>query len=201
MLLLASQFSVSYKKVFDESWVTPEMPMWVITHASDVYKQKDRVRENNLRHFEERWYTYKTVDLLSPSWRYDLESCKLLFVPWWNVFYLAQCIQEANAKEALINWICNKENVYISSSAGSVILWPDLDQCLCIDYLDDAPLLKERKWLWVIPYAIIPHRWREKYTEKFENNLFKNRTFDWWPQLLMTNDQVLCKKEKKFYLI
>lgn len=87
-----------------------------------------------------------------------------IFVSGGNTFYLLQELKRSNVDQLLIKLI-NRGKLYIGSSAGAMVIGPELDYIKSLDDYSKAPDLIDTKGLGIINISILPHFGEEPFSE------------------------------------
>ncbi|MSU76366.1 peptidase [Patescibacteria group bacterium] len=101
----------------------------------------------------------KTISEISPV----LDRNDVVLISGGNTFYLLQEVRR-NGFDKEINRVISEGKKYVGSSAGSVILGPDIAYIDQMDNPAEAPELAFTKGLSEIPISIVPHRDNPKYS-------------------------------------
>lgn len=114
--------------------------------------------------------------------RKDLKEYQIIFVAGGNTFYLLSEVQKSGF-DIVIKELLKQGIVYIGSSAGSMIMGPDLKHVVTLDHPEQVPLLTDYTCLGLIRERIVPHSGREKYAERH-----KKITEEWGDSILPLQD-------------
>lgn len=87
-----------------------------------------------------------------------------IFISGGNTFYLLQELKRSNA-DKIIAKLINQGKLYIGSSAGSIILGPELNYIESLDDRSKAPELMDTKGMGIINISILPHFGDEPFSE------------------------------------
>ena len=79
-----------------------------------------------------------------------------IFVSGGNTFYLLQELRRSHA-DKIITRLINQGKLYIGSSAGSIVLGPDLEYIKTMDDPSKAPDLLDTQALGIVNFSILPH--------------------------------------------
>ncbi|MFH1244748.1 MAG: Type 1 glutamine amidotransferase-like domain-containing protein [bacterium] len=90
----------------------------------------------------------------------DLSSFHVIFVEGGNCFYLLDWMRKSGF-DIVIKQLLDRGVVYIGSSAGSIVMGPDIEYAKSLDI--PSPQLGNFAGLGLINSLIIPHYGREKY--------------------------------------
>lgn len=94
-----------------------------------------------------------------------------IFVSGGNTFYLLQELKRSKTDKIIENLI-NEGKLYIGSSAGSIILGPELNYIESLDDASKAPNLLDTKGMGVINFSILPH-FEDAPFEEVTKEIFK----------------------------
>lgn len=128
----------------------------------------------------------------------ELASFDVLFVAGGNTFYLLYQAQQSGFMQ-LISDPDNKKT-YVGSSAGSILMCPDIDITRFIDDPAQAPKLKSTAGANLINYLVLPHWGNPVFQagyEKVFNSLYQSK----YPSVLLTDEQYLVVKAGKSQVI
>lgn len=79
-----------------------------------------------------------------------------IFISGGNTFYLLQELKRSKADE-IIKKLINQGKLYIGSSAGAIVLGPELNYIKSLDDCSKAPNLVDTKGIGIINISILPH--------------------------------------------
>ncbi len=138
-----------------------------IATAADVYEDKSFV-EIDREKLVSQGFKVKEIKLETfEQIKTDLDGCDVIFVAGGNTFYLLQETRKSGF-DSLLKDLLSTDKIYVGSSAGSVLVGPDIG---LIDTLDDpieAPELKNYLGLSLIDFVVLPHYGKQKYEEKYQ---------------------------------
>ena len=139
-----------------------------VATAADVYEDKSFVDVDRGK-LKEQGFKVKEISLTDKNLS-ELEKetadCKVLFVAGGNTFYLLQETRKSGFDTILEK--SKSEIIYVGSSAGSVLIGPDIQ---FVDTLDDpkqAPELGNYTGLHLVDFVVLPHYGKQKYEEKYQ---------------------------------
>lgn len=95
-----------------------------------------------------------------------------LFISGGNTFYLLQELKKSQADKIISNLI-NQGKPYIGSSAGSIVLSPDIEYIKTMDDSSKAPELSDTKAMGIINFSILPHFGNEPFSD-ITQQIFNN---------------------------
>jgi len=167
-----------------------------ITTAANPYTIDNRPwLDQNKSKLIELGFKLTSYDLVGKNLRdlrHDLPLFDVIYVEGGNVFYLLNEIKKSGFDIALKELLL-KGIVYIGSSAGSMIMGPDLNYLLTVDDPSVVPELTDFTSLGYIKERIVPHAGRDKYKERHE----KIRK-EWGDKIfLLRDDQALVVNDDK----
>ncbi len=120
----------------------------------------------------------------------DLAPFDVLFMAGGNTFYLLyQAIQSG-----FLQLISDPENkkTYVGSSAGSILVCPDIDLIRFIDDPEQAPKLESTDGANLINYLVLPH-WGNPVFQAGYEKVYKLLYQSKYPSVLLTDDQYLVE--------
>lgn len=95
-----------------------------------------------------------------------------IFISGGNTFYLLQELKKCQADKIISNLI-NQGKPYIGSSAGSIVLAPDIEYIKTMDDSSKAPELSDTKAMGIINFSILPHFGNEPFSD-ITQQIFNN---------------------------
>lgn len=137
--------------------------------AADMYEDKWFV-ENDKNKLKEQGFKIKEIDLKSKDFeklKEDISDCRVIFVAGGNTFYLLQEARKSGFDKVLEN-LKDSEVVYVGSSAGSVLLAPDIEVIDAFDDPAEAIELNDYTGLNFVDFLVLPHYGKEKHEDKFK---------------------------------
>ena len=121
-----------------------------------------------------------------------------IFVSGGNTFYLLQELRRKGA-DALITEQIRAGKLYIGTSAGSVILCPDIEFVKEMDYSHAAPELQSFTGLNIVDFYILPHYLDFPFEETTQNVVKKyGKKLDLRP---ISNKQVITIAENRIEIL
>lgn len=121
-----------------------------------------------------------------------------IFVSGGNTFYLLQELRRKGA-DALITEQIRAGKLYIGTSAGSVILCPDIEFVKEMDYNHTAPELQSFTGLNIVDFYILPHYLDFPFEETTQNVVKKyGKKLDLRP---ISNKQVITIAENRIEIL
>ena len=128
--------------------------------------------------------TGKTQDQLEK----DLAPFDVFFVAGGNTFYLLYQAQQSGFLQLIAN--PDNQKTYIGSSAGSIIVCPDIATFGEIDDASQAPKLTSTKGAGLVNYLVLPHWGNPVFQAGYEKEyarLYQSK----FPAVLLTDEQYL----------
>lgn len=105
---------------------------------------------------------------------YKLQHNDYIFISGGNTFYLLQELKKSGSDQLIIAHI-EQGKPYIGTSAGSIILAPNIEYIAEMDEQDKAPDLSDFSGLNVIDFFPLPHYGDEPFADITENILNRYR--------------------------
>lgn len=142
----------------------PKMTVAFIQTAADLYEKKEFV-ENDRRALHDKGLKLTEVDIkaFSQNRLYEkLANFDIMFFSGGNAHYLLEKMNQSGFRE-IVRKLLDKGVIYIGSSAGSVVVCPDINFIKPMDHQEKVPNLKDFTGLSLIGFYFLPHFGREKY--------------------------------------
>ena len=98
----------------------------------------------------------------------------VLYVAGGNSFYLLEKMRESGL-DKLIPKLLGRGMMYVGSSAGSVVVGPDLKPVVLLDDPSEAPDLKSTKALGLVAFMPLPHYGRAQFARQYKKIMKKFR--------------------------
>lgn len=159
------------------------------------YTNKKKMEENGFC-FEEYDITGKSSDDLN----HDLEKYECMYVEGGNSYYLLQEAQKNNfgayVKERVENGM-----IYLSTSAGSVIMGPDIEPVRRDETTPLAPDLQGTKAFNIVNFVIMPHWGGEEYRHLYNDYRIKHIYHEDYPYILINDHQYVEVVDDKFHIV
>ncbi len=118
----------------------------------------------------------------------DLAPYDVFFVAGGNTFYLLYQAQQSGFLHLMSN--PDNQKTYVGSSAGSILVCPDINVCRFIDDPAQAPNLKSTTGANLVNYLILPHWGNPIFQPGYEKAyplLYQSK----YSSVLLTDDQYL----------
>jgi len=165
------------------------MKLYLTSVASEMLDKIDFEGKTNVAFiptaaepYEDKWFVEKdkkalidagldvtVVDLVGKTQEQvskELAEFEIIFVAGGNTFYLLEMMNRCGFKDVLKKLLLQGV-IYVGSSAGSIVLCPDIDY---VKELDDASKTKldSSNGLGFVDFYVLPHYDKEKYSSKCE---------------------------------
>ncbi|HEY1041314.1 MAG TPA: Type 1 glutamine amidotransferase-like domain-containing protein [Candidatus Paceibacterota bacterium] len=192
-LFLTSAFKDVIDKFKENVSVTPGMKVAFIPTASDTYETKPWV-DNDRQALINLGLDVEDLDIKDKNQDelYDfLKNKDIIFVAGGNTFYLLYYVKQSGFYGALSK-LLDEGKIYIGSSAGSVLVGPNIEPVKTMDDPQDAPELKYFEGLGLIDMVLLPHYGKEKYEQQYQD-IIKEWSDKFKLQLLKDDEVILVK--------
>lgn len=117
-----------------------------------------------------------------------------------NTFYLLWKIQQSDSA-GLIKQFVKSGGIYIGSSAGSMVVGPDVYITQEKKEQDVVPDIKDFKGLGITDLVIQPHWGSESFRKSYLNEIMKHSYTIGFKQVLLTDDQYVIDDGRSFKII
>ncbi|SHL91044.1 Type 1 glutamine amidotransferase-like domain-containing protein [Myroides odoratimimus] len=157
--------------------------------------------ENDKKAFESLGIIVDVLELSTASNEEIIEKVttnNYIFMSGGNSFYLLQTLKEMGA-DYLIKVEVSKGKLYIGTSAGSVVMCPDIRYIEAMDDKSFAPKLTEYKAMGMIDQYPLVHYGCEPFTEVAEQVYQEYK--DKLPLVLLNNYQVLTVQNQEIEVL
>jgi len=163
-----------------------------VATAADVYEDKwfvdldrDKLREQGFK-TKEIILCSKNADQLEK----EISNCSIIFVAGGNVFYLLQEVRKSGFDRAIDRFL-DKDIIYVGSSAGSMLVGPNIEIANELDDPDKAPELKDYTGLNLIDFIVLPHYGTPKREKKYQKIMEKAASLNFKTKTLKDDEYVL----------
>lgn len=170
MIILTSFAADVMDKVIDYLPKPPkDLSILFIPTAANPYKEKDWMSVDRKK-LVDLGFIVTNFNLKGKNEdkvRNAVANTDIVFVSGGNAFYLLKYVRKSGF-DRVVKDLINKNLIYIGSSAGSVILGPNIEP---MKYLDDSSYITkstENKGLGIIEYVILPHFDNKKYDSYYK---------------------------------
>lgn len=172
-LFLASNASEVLDKIVSLLDSKPEeLKVAFVPTAGDPYEQTPWIDEDRKK-LTDKVFSVFNLDLKSKTesdLREDLKGVDIIFVAGGNTFYLLEKAKKSGF-DKVVKDLVNKDVIYIGSSAGSVLVGPDIEPVKIFDDPDEAEL-ESSEGLNLVDFVVLPHYQKEKYS-KYHQKVIK----------------------------
>lgn len=192
-LFLTSAFKDVTDKFKKNVSVSSEMKAAFIATASNPYEAKPWV-DNDRQTLVNLGLDVEDFDIKDKNEEelYDfLKTKDIIFVAGGNTFYLLFHTWQSGFDKALVR-LLKEGKIYVGSSAGSVLVGPNIEPVKTMDDPQDAPDLKSLEGLNLIDTVILPHYGNEKYEQQYQD-IIKEWSGKFKLQLLKDDEVILVK--------
>lgn len=117
----------------------------------------------------------------------DLSEYDFMCIEGGNTFYLLQKIQETDCANVIRKFV-NEGKPYIGSSAGSVIVGPDIYP---LRHLDEAPQMDDYTGLGLVDFVVFPHWGSDIFRNLYLNKRLEINYKDDHKRMFLTDNQYL----------
>jgi peptidase E len=167
--------------------------IWCIWNASD-HKWWAETYRNKLDRSSMEDKGAQCVDIDLRDWMEHvselLEKVDMMFVWWWDTFYLAGLVKEQWLKAILRDFVV-KWGIYIGQSAWSMLACDTV-------YFEKEGMVNEG--LWFVDFSLIPHRGSSKFLDR-RAAMFEDLYHHDTPYVLLTDRDFVYVHDDGFELI
>ena len=163
-LLLSSTLAVSGHKLPDIIPDISEMNILCIPSAALAEEGHKNWLPDEKRDVKKLCKNYTEFDLKDKSeqeLRDAIKGMDIIYCTGGNTFCLLEYMRATNFKSALTDFF-DRGGIYMGSSAGSIVMGPDIGFAAPIDKLSLASL-KDYKGLEIVDFYIMPHSCQDKF--------------------------------------
>jgi len=170
-IYLTSIASSVLEKIVPELPKKPsEMKVAFIPTAADTYGADNRPwLDADRAKFVELGFQLEDFDLKNKTEdevRAALSKSDIIFVAGGNTFYLLEKIKQSGFDKVLRE-LKASEKIYIGSSAGSIIVGPNIEPLKSLNHSEEANL-DNYDAIGLVDFVVLPHWGKEKYAAKQE---------------------------------
>lgn len=201
-LFLASVVANTIEKLIE---ILPKPPnklkVAFIPTAADPYGDKWFVDEDRNK-LKEKSFNVKDVDIKDKTKQEllnELKDIDIIFVAGGNTFYLLQKSRESGF-DKIVKEFVQKGIIYVGSSAGAVLVGPNIEPVKPFDDPKQAPNLGSFEGLNLVDFIILPHYGKEKYKTKYEK-IMKEYTAKDFKLITLTDQQAIIVEEEDYKVI
>ncbi len=158
-----------------------------IATAADVYEDKSFVDVDRNKLIEQGFKIREVTLSNYEQIKSDVEGCEVIFVAGGNTFYL---LQESikSSFDLVLKGLADRNKIYVGSSAGAVLVGPDISLVGSFDDPSKAPELKDYTGLHLIDFVVLPHYGKPKYEERYQD-IIKRATVKGVKTKLLRDDE------------
>ena len=124
----------------------------------------------------------------------DLAKYKIMYIEGGNSYYLLQESQKNNFGEYLKKRV-ESDMIFIGTSAGSVIMGPDLEPVRREETTPLAPELKGTKAYGIVNFVVMPHWGGEEYRHLYNDYRIDHIYNEDYPYILISDHQYIEVKD------
>ncbi len=192
-LFLASSFA-DVAQLFPE-WIEEDVKGKTVTFipTAGLPEEITFFIDNDRKSFEELGMIVDELEISTASQEEIKEKLlknDYIFLSGGNTFFLLQELKRTGTdmliKELILAW-----KSYIWTSAGSMVLAPNIEYWALMDAPEKAPNLKDFSALNIVNFYLVPHYWEFPFVDA--TNEIANKYAE-LPLLLLNNQQVACVK-------
>jgi dipeptidase E len=157
-LLLASEF----REVFDKSkslFPKSDNKKVLIINTASIGEGFELNYKTEIKPFENDGYfceLYDLKDKTSVDVEQKLQNVSICYVAGGNTFYLLEHVQKSNFGEAIKKRLKDDNFLYIGSSAGSILMSPDINFIAPMDAKEKSNL-ETTQSIGLISFSFLPH--------------------------------------------
>ena len=146
-----------------------ELSVLFVPTAADPYENREWMEDdrNKLLELGFNVFDFDLKDKSEGEVKKALSKTDIVFVAGGNTFYLLEKVKLSGFDNAIKD-SSNQRQIYIGSSAGSVILGPNIEPMKYLDDSTKALSLSDYSGLNLIDYIVLPHFDNKKYKEAYE---------------------------------
>ncbi|MDP3974255.1 MAG: Type 1 glutamine amidotransferase-like domain-containing protein [Candidatus Daviesbacteria bacterium] len=172
-----------------------------IPTAADPYLDKGFVEEDRSK-LEKMGFDVFDLDIKDKRreelWE-QLRSVDIIFVAGGNTFYLLNEVRKSDFDEEVKRLVHRERVLYIGSSAGSVLVGPDIKPVELLDDPSVATELQSTKGLNLIDFVVLPHYGDKKYEKEFKKIIAEYE--DKYTLVKITNEQAVIVEGKSYSIV
>ena len=129
----------------------------------------------------------------------DFKDVDIIHVNGGNEYFLMQEVIKSGFDRFVNKWV-DSGKIYIGSSAGSIIMGPDMGPTYTKEDIERAPELKNLKGLGIVDFVILPH-WGQNHFKDFYLQYRMKHNYKPKNKLILLNDWQFVKVEGNMYKI
>lgn len=145
-----------------------DLSILFIPTGANPYESREWMEEDRdkLKEFGFKVSSFDLKDKTEKEVRIALDNVDIVFVSGGNTFYLLEKVRQSGFDKAVKDFI-GKGKIYIGSSAGSVILGPNIEPMKYLDNSSKAPFLSDYSGMGLVDFVVLPHFDNKKYDEVY----------------------------------
>lgn len=146
-----------------------ELSVLFIPTGADPYKSREWMDDDRNKLVELR-FNVSDFDLngkKEDEVRQVLLKTNIAFVAGGNTFYLLEKVRQSRF-DKVVKDLIKKDLIYIGSSAGSVILGPNIEPMKYLDDPSKAPSLSDYSGMGLVDFVLLPHFDNKKYDDAYK---------------------------------
>lgn len=140
-----------------------------IPTGANPYENREWMKEDRdkLKDLGFKVSSFDLKDKTEKEVRTELDNTDIVFVSGGNTFYLLEKVKQSGFDKVVKDFI-SKGKIYIGSSAGSVILGPNIEPMKYLDDSSKAPTLSDYSGLELIDFIVLPHSDNKNYDKMYK---------------------------------
>lgn len=199
-LFLTSVAAVTLEKIIPMLPKAPQkLKVAFVPTAADPYEDKWFVKKDKEK-LRELGFNIVVLDLKEKNEeniRQALLSIDIIFVAGGNTFYLLEQTQKSGF-DVVVKELIKKGIIYIGSSAGSIIVGPDIAPVKAFDEADKAQLAST-KGLGLIDFVVLPHYGKEEYQFLYDGIMREYK--DRYTLIPLTDNQMVVVENGNYQVV
>lgn len=177
--------------------------VFIITPLRDKAHADLQWHHTNKKSMEDNGFTFDVYDITGKSrsdLARDLDKYDCMYIEGGNSYYLLQESQKSGFGDYVKQRV-GEGMVYIGTSAGSVIMGPDIEPVRRAETTPLAPDLKSTKAFGIVPFVIMPHWGSEDLRQLYDSYRIKHIYNEDYPYILLTDNQYVEVTDDHFRII
>ena len=189
-LFLASSLDQVKELFIEKIWNINWRRIWFISNPADIDREWDiepRWVKSDREMLESLWWIISHINLKNiknDELFSAISDCDILYVSWWNTRYFKILADESWFQKIIDELIIKKWMTYISTSAGSCIMWTS------IKYMDPDDF-KIEQWYGLVNAMILPHWWNDSFKDEYNETVMPKIYNDAQNIITLTDNQVI----------
>lgn len=147
-------------------------------------------------------FDYTITNKTEEQIKEDLKDIEVMYCSGGNTFYFLEKSKETGFDEIVREMVFDKNIIYISTSAGSVIAGPDIYPAYNIEDVGKTSNLTDYKSFGLVDFVILPH-WGSKWFKEFYLNRRLEHAYTADYKLILLNDYQYVEvfPDKKYRIV